>query len=182
MVRALSDAGLVRYEPRVGVLLSEAGEKLALHVLRRHRLVELFLVRTLGLDWTEVHDEAEVLEHVISDKVLERIDELLGHPTVDPHGDPIPDADGRLPDRDLRPLASCADGSHVRVERIQNQDPAYLRLIDELGLLPGSEHVLQKVDTVAGTITLKARQGRPSIVLGTPAAVHILVACHSQGG
>src|SRR6476620_7329433 len=90
MVKTLADSGLVTYEPRSGTRLTAGGEKLALHVLRRHRLVEPFLVKTLGLDWSEVHEEAEELEHAISDKVLHRIDQLLGHPTTDPHGDPIP--------------------------------------------------------------------------------------------
>src|SRR6187397_1637357 len=97
MIKALADSGLVSYEPRTGVKLTRGGEQLALHVLRRHRLVELFLVKTLGLDWSEVHAEAEELEHAISDKVLDKIDALLGHPTVDPHGDPIPTAEGKLP-------------------------------------------------------------------------------------
>src|SRR5579863_9086591 len=95
MVKALDEARLVHYEPRTGVRLTRSGEKLALHVLRRHRLVELFLVKVLGLDWSEVHAEAEDLEHAVSDKVLERIDALLDHPDVDPHGDPIPPARGR---------------------------------------------------------------------------------------
>src|SRR5438477_4591329 len=95
MVKALADSGLVDYEPRSGARLTRGGQQLALHVLRRHRLVELFLVKVLGLDWSEVHAEAEELEHAVSDKVLERIDSLLGHPSVDPHGDPIPPAKGR---------------------------------------------------------------------------------------
>src|SRR5688500_17356504 len=96
MVKTLADAGLVDYEPRGGVRLSSKGEKLALHVLRRHRLVELFLVEVLGLDWSEVDEEAEELEHAISDKVLERIDALLEFPQVDPHGDPIPSSKGKI--------------------------------------------------------------------------------------
>ncbi|MGH7179941.1 MAG: metal-dependent transcriptional regulator, partial [Tepidisphaeraceae bacterium] len=95
MVKALADSGLVDYEPREGVKLTRGGEQLALHVLRRHRLVELFLVKFLGLDWSEVHEEAEQLEHAISDKVLEKIDALLERPSVDPHGDPIPPAHGK---------------------------------------------------------------------------------------
>src|SRR5215203_2297151 len=89
MIKALADSGLVDYEPRGGTRLTRGGEQLALHVLRRHRLVELFLVRVLGMDWSEVHAEAEELEHAISDKVLDRIDAFLGHPETDPHGDPI---------------------------------------------------------------------------------------------
>ena len=176
MVRTLADAGLVRYEPRTGVALTAAGDKLALHVLRRHRLVERFLVDVLGLDWSEVHDEAEELEHVISEKVLERMDALLGRPRVDPHGDPIPDAKGHLVDRKLRALAACAAGDRVRVERVHNQDAAFLRMIDELGLVPGSTHVVDRNDPVAGTITLVNKRGNESsTVVGTRAAEVILV-------
>src|SRR3954464_9902471 len=96
MMKALAGSGLVAYEPRGGVRLTHGGEQLALHVLRRHRLVELFLVKGLGLDWGEGHIEAEELEHAISDKVLEKIDTLLGRPSVDPHGDPIPLANGKV--------------------------------------------------------------------------------------
>ena len=90
MVKALSEAGLVRYEPYAGIRLTPAGEKLAARVLRRHRLIELFLVQVMGMSWTEVHDEAEHLEHAVSDRLIERIDEMLGRPSADPHGDPIP--------------------------------------------------------------------------------------------
>src|SRR5438477_1181507 len=115
MMKALADSGLVAYEPRGGVRLTRGGEQLALHVLRRHRLLELFLVRVLGLDWSEVHDEAEELEHVISEKVIARIDEVLGHPSTDPHGDPIPTAKGRLPDSRLTSLLDCQIGKRFTV-------------------------------------------------------------------
>src|SRR5580700_5667816 len=107
MVKALSDSGLVEYEPRGGVRLTRSGEQLALHVLRRHRLVELFLVKVLGLDWSVVHDEADMLEHAISDRVLERMDALLDYPTADPHGDPIPTAKGLLHEPRRVSLADC---------------------------------------------------------------------------
>src|SRR5829696_3443057 len=90
MVKALAESGLAEYEPYSGVRLTSAGERLALVVLRRHRLVELFLVQVLGMSWDEVHEDAEQLEHVVSERLIERIDEMLGHPTQDPHGDPIP--------------------------------------------------------------------------------------------
>src|SRR5262244_4588740 len=96
MVKALAEAGLEEYEPYSGVRLTKAGEKLAALVLRRHRLVELFLVQVMGMSWDEVHDEAEQLEHVVSERLIERIDEMLGRPTRDPHGDPIPSAEGTI--------------------------------------------------------------------------------------
>jgi DtxR family Mn-dependent transcriptional regulator len=174
MVRTLADAGLVQYEPRTGVSLTPAGDKLALHVLRRHRLVELFLVRILGLDWSEVHEEAEELEHVISEKVLERIDALLGRPTVDPHGDPIPDAEGQVAQRAMRPLGECIAGETIRVERINNQDGQFLRMVTELGLLPGSVHRIARNDRVAGTLAVASEEGTERVI-GTRAAESILV-------
>src|SRR5215211_1769677 len=134
MVKALSDSGLVAYEPREGVRLSRGGEQLALHVLRRHRLVELFLVKVLGLDWSEVHDEAEELEHAISDKVLERMDHLLGRPTADPHGDPIPTAKGKVSEGRYPSLADCPVGRPLRVVRVLDQDPAFLQFVERCGL------------------------------------------------
>src|SRR2546422_6091860 len=110
MVKALAESGLAEYEPYSGVRLSAAGEKLAGLVLRRHRLVELFLVQVMGMSWAEVHDEAEQLEHVVSERLIERIDEMLGHPTHDPHGDPIPSADGAITPRDLDSLLTCPIG------------------------------------------------------------------------
>src|SRR5438105_11795704 len=130
MVKALADSGLVEYEPRGGVRLTRGGEQLALHVLRRHRLVELFLVKVVGLDWSEVHAEAEELEHAISDKVLEKIDTLLGRPSVDPHGDPIPLANGQLMPSPITSLADCPVNQPLRVERILDQDSSFLQLVD----------------------------------------------------
>src|SRR2546423_3723112 len=123
MIKALADSGLVSYEPRFGAKLTKGGEQLALHVLRRHRLVELFLVKILGLDWSEVHVEAEELEHAISDKVLNRIDTILEHPSVDPHGDPIPTAKGKMRDTGRRTLADLEPGTTVRIARVMDQDP-----------------------------------------------------------
>src|SRR5271155_2507955 len=127
MVKALADSGLVEYEPRGGVRLTHSGEQLALHVLRRHRLVELFLVKVLGLDWSVVHEEADALEHAISDQVLERIDALLGHPKADPHGDPIPTPKGQLHEPRRISLADCPVGVPQQVARVLDQDPAFLQ-------------------------------------------------------
>src|SRR5215211_4259203 len=107
MVKALAESGLVTYEPYNGVRLTPAGEKLAARVLRRHRLIELFLVQVMGMSWTEVHDEAEHLEHAVSERLIARIDEMLGHPAVDPHGDPIPDADGAFRQQGAQTLLTC---------------------------------------------------------------------------
>ena len=174
MVKALADSGLVSYEPRFGAKLTKGGEQLALHVLRRHRLVELFLVKVLGLDWSEVHDEAEELEHAISEKVLQRIDKLLGHPSVDPHGDPIPSAKGKVSEERLAALPEVESGAKVRIARITNQDPPFLQFLDRSGLKPGVTLTINGRDEQADAISIKV-DGRSPLTLGTSAAMKILV-------
>src|SRR4029079_2787486 len=127
MVKALAESGLAEYEPYSGVRLTAAGEKLAGLVLRRHRLVELFLVQVMGMSWAEVHEEAEQLEHVVSERLIDRIDAMLGRPPHDPHADPIPDADGAITPRDFDSLLTCPLGTPLRVARITDQDPMFLR-------------------------------------------------------
>jgi DtxR family Mn-dependent transcriptional regulator len=122
MVKALAESGLADYEPYSGVRLSAAGEKLAGLVLRRHRLVELFLVQVMGMSWAEVHDDAEQLEHVVSERLIDRIDEMLGRPTHDPHGDPIPNPDGRVPRLDHVDLLSAPLHASMVVTRVIDQD------------------------------------------------------------
>ena len=174
MVKTLDDAGLVEYEPRGGVRLSTKGEKLALHVLRRHRLVELFLVEVLGLDWSEVDVEAEELEHAISEKVLARIDELLKFPKVDPHGDPIPSSKGKVTERDLPSLAECEIDIPVRVARVMDQNPQFLQFVDRHNLKPGAELVVRGRDEVADSVSIHPRN-QHSLTLGRSAAAKILV-------
>ena len=174
MVKALADSGLVAYEPRGGVRLTAGGEQLALHVLRRHRLVELFLVKVLGLDWSEVHDEAEELEHVISDKVLARIDEYLGHPRADPHGDPIPSAQGDVHQAALESLAGCPLDRPMKIARIIDQDPPFLQFVNRCGLTPGVSVRVDSRDPQAASVVIKP-QGKEPITLGTAAAAKILV-------
>lgn len=174
MIKALADAGLVSYEPRAGVRLTLAGRKLALHVLRRHRLVELFLVQILEMDWAEIHDEAEQLEHVISDRVLERIDALLGHPKVDPHGDVIPDAKGSVPTRALVALSDLPPGRKAVVGRIADQEEAFLQFIDQHDLRPGRRLAVVGVDVHAGVLRVRLDSER-EIALGTTAAAKIEV-------
>jgi DtxR family Mn-dependent transcriptional regulator len=177
MVKALDEGRLVHYEPRNGVRLTRSGEKLALHVVRRHRLIELFLVKVLGLDWSEVHEEAEVLEHAVSDKVLQRMDELLGHPTSDPHGDPIPDAAGELTRCDVRTLADCQPGLPVEVAMVESDDAEFLRFADEHGLVPGTRVVVEKHDPIADAVTVRAA-GHEAVVVGTAVArrIHTAIA------
>jgi len=177
MAKALSDAGLVRYEPRAGVRLTARGEQLALHVLRRHRLLELFLVRVLGLDWSDVHDEADRLEHAVSDAVLERIDAVLGHPTADPHGDPIPTPTERghkLHEPARASLADCPAGEPQRVARVLDQEAAFLRFVDRHGLAPGATVTVDRPDPAAGAVRVRVAR-RPVVSLGLTTAAKILV-------
>src|SRR5262245_27582926 len=143
MVKTLAESGLVRYEPYAGVALTSAGEKLAASVVRRHRLIELFLVRVMGFGWDEVHDEAEHLEHVVSDRLVNRIDEMLGRPAVDPHGDPIPDAEGSFQRQNAQNLLTCPLGTPVTVTRVVDQDKAFLRFIESHDLKPGQSIVVE---------------------------------------
>ena len=174
MIKALAEANLVTYEPRTGVRLTKPGEQLALHVLRRHRLVELFLVKVLGLDWSEVHEEAEHLEHAISDKVLEKIDAFLGHPAADPHGDPIPTSKGKVASQNLQSLAECELAKPVRIARIADQEAAFLQFLHRSGLMPGVSLTVQSRDANADSVVLKI-SGKPAVSLGTAAAAKILV-------
>jgi DtxR family Mn-dependent transcriptional regulator len=174
MIKALSDSGLVSYEPRSGTKLTKGGEQLALHVLRRHRLVELFLVKVLGLDWSEVHDEAEELEHAISDKVLERMDALLDRPSVDPHGDPIPPAKGRLQPTSKQTLVDSEPGKSYRIARVTDQEPAFLQFVERCGLMPGVSVTIDGRDDLADAVRVRPR-GKEPVTLGTSAAMKILV-------
>lgn len=158
MIKALTDAKLTEYEPRVGVRLSDSGLNLALTVVRKHRLVEQFLVDVLKMDWSEVHEEAEHLEHTISNKVLEKMDELLGYPTVDPHGDPIPDAGGNLSPRTLSALCDNPPGKTVQIARVLDQDPEFLDFVEKKGLRPGNRIQIQLIDPIAETVQLQTEQ------------------------
>jgi DtxR family Mn-dependent transcriptional regulator len=174
MVKTLADAGLVDYEPRSGVRLTSAGQRQALQVIRRHRLIELFLVQTLGLDWSEVHEEAEELEHALSDKVLDRLDAFLGHPQFDPHGDPIPGAKGKLVRTAQKNLADCELGQTLRVARIVDQDAQFLQFVHAQGLMPGTKVAVESRDKLADAVIVRA-EGRAVLTLGTSAAGKILV-------
>jgi DtxR family Mn-dependent transcriptional regulator len=174
MVKSLAESDLVEYEPRTGVRLTANGRASALHVLRRHRLVELFLVETLKLDWSEVHEEAERLEHAVSDKVLERIDVLLGRPAVDPHGDPIPTAMGEVAKKTLTSLAECETGHSLRIARILDQDPAFLQFAERSGLTPGAAVRVLQQDPVADAVSIQC-ESKPPMTLGHLAAGKILV-------
>ncbi|MFG0329563.1 MAG: metal-dependent transcriptional regulator [Phycisphaerales bacterium] len=173
MVKRLAGSRHLLYEPYSGVRLSAKGRDVALLVLRRHRLIESFLVDTLGLDWSEVHEEAERLEHVISDRLLERIDNFLGRPKFDPHGDPIPDMEGRVREASLISLPACEPGARARVARVLDQNRRFLQFVDERGLRPGAEIELVSIDSVADSVTVRVDDH--SVTMGRSAAAKLLV-------
>ncbi len=175
MLKTLDDAELATYTPYEGVRLTEAGRLLALRMLRRHRLIELFLVKTLRLTWDQVHEEAENMEHAVSDYLIDRIDEFLEHPTSDPHGDPIPASNG-----DMRgdtsaavPLSTCAAGERIRIVRVVNQDPEFLRYLSESGLQLGTEGTVHENNSEADIVNLQHDQRSTS--LGHQAAGQLLI-------
>jgi DtxR family Mn-dependent transcriptional regulator len=174
MVKALAADGLVVHRPRHGVKLTAAGRRLALSVLRKHRLVETFLVHVLKMDWGAVHAEAEQLEHAISDTVLDRLDALLGHPATDPHGDPIPSAGGKLRSQVYATLATCALARPLRVVRVTDQSSEFLQFADQHGLLPGAVIRISDRNLAAGLVHLQ-RRGTRTLALGLAAAGRILV-------
>jgi len=174
MIKALAESGLAQYEPYSGVRLTEAGEKLAGRVVRRHRLVEAFLVQVMGMRWDEVHDEAEQLEHVVSDRLIERIDDMLGRPTNDPHGDPIPTSEGLIPSLHLENLLTCPVGTPLKVTRIADQDPAFLRFIERNDLKPGQTVEVETRDAAADSVLLRGKDRR-LITIGARAASKLLV-------
>ncbi len=154
MMQKLAEMRLVEYTPYKGVQLTVAGEKIALEVVRHHRLIELYLAEALGYSWDTVHDEAERLEHVISEEFEDRIDAMLGHPTTDPHGHPIPPKEGRPPEDVHRPLNEVATGDRVIVRRVSDQDGELLRSLSSLNLVPGARITI--VERAGfGSITLK---------------------------
>lgn len=174
MIKALAESGLVQYEPYNGVRLSSAGEKLAALVLRRHRLVELFLVEVMGMSWAEVHDEAEQLEHVVSNRLIERMDEMLGRPHVDPHGDPIPDPEGTIEHHEFPSLLTCPLNTPVTVSRVADQDPAFLRFVEDSHLKPGQQIEVEARDSIADSVRVRGRDDE-RITIGTRAASKLLV-------
>ncbi len=174
MVKGLARSGLISYEPRGGTQLTTRGQALALSVLRRHRLVELFLVEVLKLDWSEVHREAETLEHAISDKVLDRLDELMGHPSVDPHGDPIPTVAGDIDETHFEALAARRAGDELRIVRVTDQDANFLRFADREGLVPGTRIRVDRRDDDADSLSVTLGGSR-TLTLGASAAAKILV-------
>lgn len=136
MLKKLAEMKLVSYEPYQGATLTPAGEKIALEIIRHHRLIELYLTEAMGYSWDQVHAEADKLEHAISENFVERISQMLGDPKIDPHGDPIPAKDGTVAASSRMTLREAHAGSTVRIERVRDEDAALLRQVADLGLRP----------------------------------------------
>ena len=175
MVKTLAESGLVEYEPYAGVALTKAGQKLAALVTRRHRLIELFLVQVMGYSWDEVHDEAEQLEHTVSERLVDRMDAMLGRPETDPHGDPIPNADGMIkPQKKVQTLLTCPLGATVTVTRVIDQDKDFLRFIEHHNLKPGEAILVEERDAAADSVRVRGGNNR-RLTIGTRAASKVLV-------
>ena len=155
MIKRLAEQGLLAHAPYKGVELTEEGRRLALRMVRRHRLLEAYLVEFLGYDWDTVHEEAEKMEHAVSDTVIERMAAALGHPRVDPHGDPIPAEDGSIVELVFTPLADVSVGSTVEIRRVDASQPERLRYLATLGLKPGTILTVLDHQPFQGPITVK---------------------------
>ena len=173
MLKRLREDDYVDYSPRQGARLTATGRAATLQVIRRHRLLETFFVEMLGLDWSEVHDDAEVLEHHLSDRIVDAIDRALGYPTEDPHGHPIPSADGELAHRELVELAGLEEGRGGTVREVHTKEHRRLRRWAELGFKPGTRvRVVRRQDLED---VLHVRVGREIVVTGTAGVRGILV-------
>ncbi len=173
MAKKLAKANLVEHEPYRGIRLTPAGERVALEIVRHHRLLELFLVQALGYSWDEVHEEAERLEHAVSERLAQRIAEYLGDPRYDPHGDPIPGPQGDIAPRDLTPLAKWPVGQRGQVARLRDQAPDMLRYLADKGLTVGAAVEVVRADPFDGPITLRVNEVEQ--VIGVVVAQYVLV-------
>jgi DtxR family transcriptional regulator, Mn-dependent transcriptional regulator len=159
MVKRLESLGLAVREPYRGVELTPAGERVALEVVRHHRLLELYLAEALGMSWDRVHEEAEVLEHAISPELSDLIAAKLGDPTVDPHGDPIPTRDGRIDEPPTRPLADLEPGERGIFVRVSDSDPEMLRYLQGRGIAPGDRFEVLRREPFDGPLTVRFADG-----------------------
>ncbi len=179
MLKTLGEGGLATYTPYGGANLTDSGNALALRILRRHRLIELFLVKTLDFSWDQVHEEAENMEHAVSDLLVDRIDCFLGYPRSDPHGDPIPRADGTFEAQVTYKLAECEVGQRFRLARVLDQTPEFLRYLAESGLLLDACGRVVSNHAEAGVMMIDV--GGREAPLGRDAARKLLVAVIERG-
>jgi len=174
MVSRLSAKGLVEHDRYRGQQLTREGRKVALELVRHHRLLEMFLVQVLGYGWDEVHEEAERLEHVISERMEQRIFDLLGHPELDPHGHAIPSLQGKVRARSDRPLTDCAAGEQVLIQGASDDDPARLRELGRRGLMPGTRMEVVAPSVFEGPIQVRMKGRRVDVPLGLARALFVV--------
>jgi DtxR family Mn-dependent transcriptional regulator len=172
MIKRLAEASLVEHQPYKGVTLTSDGRRAALRMLRRHRIVETYLVSQLGYGWDNVHDEAETLEHAVSEDLVERMSRALGHPLFDPHGDPIPAADGQIVDVTTTPLPDIADGESVTISRVDTGSAERLRWLAGAGLVPGAQVTMLDHQPFNGPVTVALGTARR--VVGRDLAMQLL--------
>jgi DtxR family Mn-dependent transcriptional regulator len=179
MIQRLAEQGLLKHERYRGVRLTGAGRLAALRTLRRHRILECYLTQVLGYHWDRVHEEAERLEHTASDELINRMDDALGNPSVDPHGAPIPTRDGAVDERRHRSLAELGAGDRARVLRMADEDGGFLRYLAGIGVTPGEEIDVVERGPFDGPVTIDIRGVRFAIGLG--AAERVFVEVISRG-
>ncbi|HEY0977024.1 MAG TPA: metal-dependent transcriptional regulator [Flavobacteriales bacterium] len=175
MLKKLAEKGLLKHEPYYGVKLTPKGLSAALKLVRKHRLWESFLVDRLGFGWDEVHEVAEQLEHVSSDKLTDSLDDYLGNPRFDPHGDPIPDRHGRMQTRNIKPLSNCTVGERIRIAAVKDPSDALLHLLDQKGIGIGQVFELKARQAFDGSLELHAAEGDVR-ALSAQVAAQLLVA------
>jgi DtxR family Mn-dependent transcriptional regulator len=175
MVKSLAEQGLVDHEPYHGVRLSEQGEREALRIIRRHRVIEAFLIEKLGYSWDEVHAEAERMEHAVSDKMIERMAALLGNPKLDPHGSPIPTADGMVSEQRHPTLPELTDGDSAVIREVSDADESRLRYLAELGLFPGTRLTVLSREPFDGPIRVRVDGEERSLGPGLAEIVRVEV-------
>ncbi len=174
-VRKLTAQGLLSHTPYGSVELTDEGRVHAVAMVRRHRLIESFLVRVLDYSWDQVHEEAEHLEHAVSDFMVERIDEILGHPTRDPHGDPIPAIDGTVQLPEARQLSTVAPPAEVAVERINDDDPALLQFFEECGIVLDARLTVSEGAPFSDSLRIRVNDSAESVALGPTATTALYV-------
>ncbi|MEQ8523727.1 metal-dependent transcriptional regulator [Gracilimonas sp.] len=172
MLKRLAKMNLLEYESYKGAKLTSAGNKIALEILRHHRLLELYLKEVMGYSWDEVHDEAEKLEHHISEQFEDRIAELLNHPTHDPHGDPIPSKDGVMPTMAQLSISDAKENTAYIIGRVKDQDPELLRYLEKIGVLPGSKIEVMEKAPFSGPVKIRL-EGKVEQMLGQAVASEV---------
>ena len=167
MVKKLADKKFIKYEKYKAIELTDKGKKQALYILRKHRLTELFLSKVMGMGWEEVHDIAEQIEHIQSDRFFDRVDEMIGHPQFDPHGEPIPDSNGKLPVYKSFPLSEGQVNQAYRLTGVANHDASFLQFLDSLGLSLGAHIEIKEIQEFDKSMAVKLNQKNKTIFSNT---------------